>query len=681
MDRASHRVDLTRRASHARPSPIVAFLVLSCAWLILPTDGRAQYGVTAEVEREIPATNPLDPTAAGTEVEVADRIVAQSLDELLRRSAGTRVVQSGAQGTPFCLRLRGAPCDQSTVLLGDAPISNPDTGAFDLSLIPLEAIDGFQVFRGGAPAWLNQGAIGGVLRLIPREIAQSELGTRLTTGSFGSWRANLYGGYAGGRFQFFGTGGTAGAKNNYPFLFDNGTIFDPTDDEERRRQNADFLEGFGSSNMVVETSDKSELRLVFLGLGRERGLPGAGARLALRARDRTTRLIGSASWTQQDDGEFPYRLQLLTTYDYGRNRVDDRFAEIGTGGGELTDDRSHSVFGRAASEIEVQSWLTLTAIASARYFFRKPEDALANLPERDSDRLTLGGTVETNLHGRIRDVLFELRPSVLLSWTRTAVQFTDLGGERDNQSSEFLPTYRVGGVVAPLDWLSFRGSVSSGFRLPNTLQLFGNRSTILANPELRPEKSVAYDAAATATGRRRLLSGYLAVGYFLNNVDNQIRFRRTSQFTLIAENIEGARNQGVEVEVRGGASTHFLITGELTWTQARDDATGNQLPGQPELVAFVRPEGHTLALSERVSDLLVFAEVNHVGRSFADPANLIVIGARTTLAVGVGARFFDGGLGLGFRADDLFDVRGQDLLGFPLPGRRYSGRISYEHQW
>ena len=58
-----------------------------------------------------------------------------------------------------------------------------------------------------------------------------------------------------------------------------------------------------------------------------------------------------------------------------------------------------------------------------------------------------------------------------------------------------------------------------------------------------------------------------------------------------------------------------------------------------------------------------------------------MIGARTTLAVGVGARFFDGGLGLGFRADDLFDVRGQDLLGFPLPGRRYSGRISYEHQW
>ncbi|MEM8606994.1 MAG: TonB-dependent receptor [Myxococcota bacterium] len=669
---------MTRRASRAR---VVAFVVLWLAGLAPAADGLAQYGAVATVEREIPATNTLDATAAGTEVKVADRIVAQTMNELLQRAAGTRVVQSGAQGEPFCLRLRGAPCDQTTVLFGDAPISNPDTGAFDLSLIPLEAVDGFQVFRGGAPTWISQGAIGGVLRLLPREVTHNVLGARVTAGSFGSWRANLYGGYAGDRFQFFGTGGAAGAKNDFPFRFDNGTVFDPTDDEERRRQNADFREGFGSSNMVVETSDKSQLRLVFLGVGRERGLPGAGARLALRARDQTTRLIGSASWTQEDDGEFPYRLQLLTSYDYGRNRVDDRFAEIGTGGGRLTDDRNNSIFARAASEVEVQRWLELTAIASARYFFRNPDDELASMPERDSDRLTLSGTIEANFNGRIGDVLFELRPSVLLSWTRTFVTFIDLGNERENQSSDFLPTYRVGGAVAPLEWLSLRGSVSSGFRLPNTLQLFGNRSTILANPELRPEKSLAYDAGITLRGHRELLSGYLAVGYFLSNVDNQIRFRRTSQFTLIAENIEGARNQGVEAEVRGGISPHFLITGELTWTQARDDSTGNQLPGQPELVAFVSPEGHTLDLSERVSDLLVFVEVNHIGRSFADPANLVVIGARTTFAVGIGALFFDGALGLGFRADDLFDVRGQDLLGFPLPGRRYSGRVTYERSW
>lgn len=678
LDEATDPTVVTRSAS----TPCAWWCAAVVTLVVAPQGvGHAQFGTTAEIDRGIPSTNSLDPTAAGTEIKVTDRVVTQSLDELLRQSAGTRVVESGAQGTPFCLRLRGAPCDQSTVLLGDIPLSNPDTGAFDLSLVPLEAIDELQVWRGGAPAWLDQGSIGGVLRLMPREQTKNELGARVTGGSFESWRANAFGGYGGDRFQFFGTAGGAGSRGNYPYRDDNNTLFDPTDDVERERQNADFLEGFGFSNMVAKTSDKSELRMVFLGLGRDRGVPGSGSNPALRARTKTTRLIGSAAWTQEYDGEYPYRLQVLASYDHARNRFDDRFAEIGTGGPQFTDDRNQSVFGRIASELDVQPWLALTTIASARYFFRRPEDELATVRERDSDRLTFGGTVETKFHGELGKVLLELRPSVLLTWTRASIQYTELGSERTNQSTDFLPTYRVGGAIAPIPWLALRGSISSGFRQPDILQLFGNRGTILPNPTLLAEKSIAYDVGVTASGKSGVFSGYATAGYFLRNVENEIRFRRTSQFTLIAENIDSGRNQGVEVEVRGGITPHFLLAGELTWTEARDNASGNQLPGQPRLVAFVRPEGHTQALSEQMSDLLIFVEVNHVGQSYADPANLVIIRPRTTVAVGLGALFFDSRLGLGFRADDLFDVRGEDLLGFPLPGRQFSARISFQQTW
>ena len=65
----------------------------------------------------------------------------------------------------MCLRIRGAACDQVTVMLDDVPISSPDAGAFDLSLVPLEALVGFEIYRGGTPAWLNDGSVGGVLRL------------------------------------------------------------------------------------------------------------------------------------------------------------------------------------------------------------------------------------------------------------------------------------------------------------------------------------------------------------------------------------------------------------------------------------------------------------------------------------------------------------------------------------
>jgi len=650
--------------------------------VVSPVLVHAQFGATAEIEAEMASTNSLDPTAAGTEIKVADRIVPQSLDEWLRQGAGTRVVNVGATGSPFCLRLRGSPCDQSTVLLGEVPLSNADTGAFDLSLIPIEGIEEIQVWRGGAPAWINQGSIGGVVRLMPRREESNEVGGRVTGGSFGSWRANAYGGYGGDKVRFFGTAGGAGAQNDYPYLDDGGTVFDPSDDVERKRQNADFTEGLGYANLSADTSDESTLDLVFLGVGRDRGEPGPGSSPVLTARTKTTRLIGSASWLQEHDGDHPYRLQVMASYDYWRNRFSDPLGRIGSNAPKETDDRNHTVFGRVATSVDVQRWLELTALATGRYYARKPFDALAARQDPDSDRLTFSGTVETNFHGKAGKVAMELRPSVLLTWTRAMIAtIDDFGQDESQRTTDLLPTYRVAGAIGPLDWLAFRGSVSSGFRLPTVLELFGNQGVVRGNIALIPEKSLAYDAAVTAEGRTKLLNGYVSVGFFLNQIENQIRFRRTSQFTIIFENIGSGRNLGVESEVRAQISQYFAIFGEVTWTQTRDNATGNALPGQPALVAFARPELHSGKLSNRVSDLLLFFEVLHVGSSFANPGNLAVIPARTPLSLGAGALFFESRLGLGVRVDDLLDVRGQDLLGFPLPGRRFSGRLSFRHEF
>ena len=82
-----------------------------------------------------------------------------------------------------------------------------------------------------------------------------------------------------------------------------------------------------------------------------------------------------------------------------------------------------------------------------------------------------------------------------------------------------------------------------------------------------------------------------------------------------------------------------------------------------------------------ISDIMAFFQVSYIGKSYADPTNLIEIRARTVLATGIGVDMFESRLGLSFRVDDLLDTRGEDLLGFPLPGRRYNGRLSFRHSW
>ena len=204
---------------------------------------------------------------------------------------------------------------------------------------------------------------------------------------------------------------------------------------------------------------------------------------------------------------------------------------------------------------------------------------------------------------------------------------------------------------------------------------------MLPNPSLRPEQSLELDAAVTARGHRGLFSGYLSAGWFTRHIDDQIRFRRTAQFTVVAENIDSGRTRGAEVELRGSISCYFMLDGELTWIDAIDESTGNQIPGQPNWLALARPALHSGPLRTRLTDLFTFFEVQYFGDSFADPANLVEIPSRTLLSLGLGVELFDGALGLGFRADDLLDVRGEDLLGFPLPGLRFSGRLSYRHVW
>jgi outer membrane receptor protein involved in Fe transport len=532
----------------------------------------AQFGETAEVTRPIPATNPLDATAAGTEVRVRDRIVPQNTDQLIQESAGTRVVAAGARGTPFCLRIRGAACDQVTVMLDDVPISGPDTGFFDLSLVPLEAIDGFEIYRGGTPAWLNDGSIGGVMRLLPRTYDRNEVGARGTYGSFGTWSANAFGAAATEKVELFATAGAGGARNDFAYLDRNGTLFDPTDDVERTRENADFLQGFGFGNLAVETSPHSQLRLVFLGLGRERGAPGPASSPALQARANQTRLLGSAAWLQAKQGKHPYRLQVVGNYDFGRNRLTDDLGEIGRGGPSRTDDKTHAVFGRVASSVLVVPWLELTTIASARFQLYDPDSEL-RAEGRASDRVTVAGTLETRFFGKAGRVALELRPSVRLSWTRVEIREPQLGSAvpLPGPSSDLLPTFRVGAAIGPLQWLAFRGSVANGYRLPSLFQLFGNRFQVESSPNLIPERALSVDGAVTARGAEGIVNGYVSVGAFASWVDNMIRVTRTGG-GIVYQNIDSGRTRGVEIELRGGVTEHFVLLGDLTWTQAVDEA-------------------------------------------------------------------------------------------------------------
>lgn len=654
------------------PAParhLLVALALTASVVTARAQDEAAFGARAEAEAPAASTNPLDATAAGTETSARDRAAAGTpLRELLEEVPGTHVAQTGGQGAFASVSLRGASLGQTTFLLGDLPLAGPDTGALDLSLFPLEAFEGIEVYRGGAPAWLGAGAIGGVVRLLPRAAGADALGLSLTAGSFGSWHLVADSAVRRGPLRVVGSVGVDGADNDYPYRFDNATVFDPTDDDERRRRNAQTLGAHGLVHLQRDVGEGGRLDAVVLGVSRTGGAPGPGASSALHASLSRVRLLGNVGYVQRFDRG---RLQVAAGGGVERRRFLDRFGEIGLGLQD-TDDRIGDVTLRIAGEVALARWLDLTAVGVGRWDTYRPENLLGR-EAGDSSRWTLAGTTELHAHGKLGAWRVGVRPSLRIEHARTEAMGLRHNLEQRYASTLTRPTGRIGALLAPHHAVSFVASVASGSRFPAVWELFGDRAAIEPSPDLRPERGRSVDAGLVVRGRRGPVAATLEARWFRLGMARFIRPRPLSQETVKYENAEGARAQGLELGGRGGLGAHLRWVGALTWTRTRHE--GNELNWRPRLRAMARVEVRSGARG-LLQDLVVFASVVHRGRYFDDPANLVAVPAANWLSAG--ARVDLGwGLSLLFTARDLLDRRGQDYVGYPLPGRRYAFSIRW----
>lgn len=641
-------------------------LLLTLVVFLLPALARAQdedaYEAIVEVEAMAAATNDVDATASGTEIDATRSIAAdESVQQLLLRIPGTHVARSGGPGAFTTLSLRGAEFAHTTVMLGDVPLAGPDAGPVDLSLLPVGAFSRLEVYRGGAPAWFDTGAIGGVLRLVPRTAELSRVTAGTTAGSFGTWGADVSADLVHRDTDVAAVVGMDGSDGDYRYVDDNATAFDPNDDRQRTRQNADTLGAHGAVSLRHRTRN-GRVHAVALASSRRGGEPGAGATRALHARRQVARVFGATAYTHHAGD---HRLQLVVGGGEERRQLDDRRGEVGFGQ-ELTDDRIDAAFVRAAARIAAARFLTISTVLQTRVDAYRPEDALG--PEQaNAMRTTASGTLEARLAGKLGRTLFELRPSARLERSRT-----DIEAQSDGVTS---PTMRLGALVAPRSWIAFSASVSRGRRVPTLLELFGDRGALVASPSLRPETGRTIDAGVVVRGRVGMLASSLELRAFALRAEDLIRWVPTSQYTAAARNVDEARVRGFESGTRGRLGTHLEWSAVVT-AMRTDDGGGRELNWRPRVHAHVQPEVHTRRFGN-VRDLAFFAALHHRAGFYNDPANFVRVEPGTW--IDVGARLdLDLGLSFAFTARDVFDQRGRDFVGYPLPGRRFAARLQYQ---
>jgi vitamin B12 transporter len=244
----------------------------------------------------------------------------------------------------------------------------------------------------------------------------------------------------------------------------------------------------------------------------------------------------------------------------------------------------------------------------------------------------------------------------------------------DNDRFGQHPTFRIApALIVPITETKLKGSYGTGFKAPTLNQLFVNfpEFFFFANPNLKPEESVGYDAGF----EQPLFNDRVRFGstYFHNDITNLIQavFDNTT-FTSTNTNIGKAITEGTENFVSAAITDRVRFRADYTFTRTVDAITGLELLRRP------KEKWSANVIWNPIDPLTLSATVLHTGsfidvsRDFSIPRLLApgytVVNLAADYAVTDQVKIFG-------RVDNLFNIRYQNPTGFLQPSLGVFGGV------
>jgi len=651
----------------------------------------------AEVEvRGDPGSGPpKEPSVAGSVIR-AERLRGPGLEaaDVLRTQPGVTVLETGGYGSLSTASLRGATAAQTPVYLAGVRLNDDVGGAADLSLVPLWFVNRIEVYRSNAPLAGDELGIGGAIFFEPRRSKGTEALAGAMAGSFGAhalWAGVGLGdageragerpapsGFVAARFD--------DARNDYTFVNDGGTRFEPGNFRTEVRTNADARTADVWAVGGVPLGEEARVDLVANDVEREQGLPGLPLFPNTRAR-----------------GTFSRRLVGIT----GRAPCPDRRCEVTATAAAIA---TRSVYSDPLLELALGT--TRSELDAARV-----DDGVA-VSWALSDRVSLTPAVRASIE-RLAIVSVGA-PSTHASrvFSRAALQGQwDVSGdvtlralgaaECHGTSLEGTPPWALpGGATGPTHGSalcsqaqpSARAGVQIGrapvtllatigryARVPTLTELYGLSGVVRGNTALVPEVGVSVEAGLRAAGPPRsvLRGASVDVFGFLRTASDLVAYQRSSSGYVRPFNIGSGRVAGLELLADWRPARFVLLEVSATLLDARNTSAqrlaNDVLPYQPAATVVPRLELRAPLHVAPLDSGKVSASYFYESSRYADPAGLVVIPSQGSLDVEAEVAALHGRLALRARVANALDQTRFDLIGYPLPGR--AAYVALEAQW
>ena len=647
-----------------------------CFLIILFSSAVRSEEVVVEGEA-VPAPETIHSTGTITSIDTQNAMSeVTDVGSMLEESAGVTVKRFGGLGSFSTVMIRGLSPNQVSVFLDGVPLSSAATGIVNLADLPVDALERIDVYRGVAPLGFGDAPIGGVINLVTRTAKKGySLGGAASYGSFETYKADAFGSASEEKWNALLFYSHMQSEGDFEFLDDNGTPFNKKDDRWVHRKNNDFTSDDFLLKGGLKLNDQWEIFAADEFFNKDAGLPGLGS---FRVEDARISMLRNMTYLGARYLGKKAELRSLAYYTYVQEEYRDPEGEIGLGVQEsryVTNTAGANALGR----LFLSDSVMLALFAEGRNETYEERDLLNDVTGPESRRLSLIGAAQAEFY--FFDARLIMVPTIRVEHYedhfpgRSSAYYYLPAEEADTSNTYYSPAFGV--RATPWKPLSFTANVGKYYRVPTFLELFGDRGTIVGNPDLRAEKGIHSDVGAELNLKiKNWLDSFLfAYNFFYIDVDDIIVMTQNSQSTARSENVSRAELYGHEVAMDAVALGFFKGRVAYTYQVAKDRSDipyldGRPLPGRP------LNELHTRAALFKKNKGEIFYTFDYLDGNFLDRAGFLESPARRIHGAGIMVTPAKG-LEMTFEANNIGDEHVYDLLGYPLPGRSYFGTVRY----
>ncbi len=587
-----------------------------------------------------------------------------SLAEVVATESGVQFKQSGGLGSHSTVSLRGSSAEQVNVYLDGILLNEASGGGVNFSDIELMQAEKVEVYKGTVPVQLGNTAIGGAINITTaRATGRPVTSMLIGIGSFGSSRFSAaFRGPASllNEQTLVGSFSYRQSANDFPFLNDNGTNFNTTDDSRERRNNGQTrsLSGFIKTGHRLGNNLKLEHALQLYdrsqGVANWRNSERGAAQLE-------SNNVQWRSTVRKDSGVGQWSSLWELTGSVKNELYDDRNASIGNASQLIDSDTS--VMGVRGYWEKVQNHSSLSASVRMRSEALESINHLTQINATDAKRQRADISAQ---HNRYFNGATSLVSSSLSGFVVSDdYEIENFEQARDDYStSTLLPQLGFSHTLSDR-WLML-GNASRQKRVPSFFELFGSQGLFEGNPSLKTESSTNFDIGVKwNSDPSQAIDQTLSATYFYSQRKDLIVRTYSAQGVGRSQNLSKAVVRGLEFAATAQWQQGFGLDASLTLQDAENrsrisGSTGKQLPGEAEV------DGALTASWKNAQWKLQYEFKANLNR-FYDSANFLVAADQRLHGLSLSRYWKDWRLDV--EINNLTNHNYEDFNGYPRPGR------------